>query len=156
MVRIPTSFSLFLVATALAAGSTHADPLRISNMQSLAFGSFNPGTGGNVVMTPNGARSATGAVFLFSTDPGTAAQFMVTGNSSQVYSITLPTAATLSSGTASMQISNFVSLPSGATNSTGQLSGGVQVLKVGATLQVGANQSKGSYSGTFNVTVNNN
>lgn len=140
----------------LAAVDAHCDPLRISNMQGLAFGAFSPGTGGNIVMSPNGARSATGSIFLFSTDPGTAAQFLVTGNNNQVYSISLPTGATLSTGTASMLVSNFVSVPTGAVSSTGLLTGGVQVLKVGATLQVVSGQARGSYVGSFNVTVNNN
>jgi hypothetical protein len=49
-------------------------------------------------------------------------------------------------------LSNFSSSPS-----VGQLSaGGTQTLAVGATLTVGSSQATGSYSGSFDVTVNYN
>lgn len=53
-----------------------------------------------------------------------------------------------------MWLTNFTSQPSGAG---GQLDGGgVQVLSVGATLEVGSSQTSGDYSGSFSVIVNYN
>jgi hypothetical protein len=155
MSRIPALFRLSLCACLLAAGAAHADPLRLSTLQGLAFGAFSSNTGGTVSMSPNGARANTGGVYLLSSDVGSAAQFLATGNNNLVYSITLPNVAVLSSGGATMQINNFVSLPAGGRD-TGKLTGGVQVIKVGATLQVAAGQANGTYSGTFSVSINNN
>jgi hypothetical protein len=49
-----------------------------------------------------------------------------------------------------MTVTNFLSNPSsgGALSSTGSA-----YVSVGATLDVGANQTFGAYSGSFNVTV---
>ncbi len=156
MPRFPALLRFFLLCTVFAGASGHADPLRIATTQNLAFGAFSAGTGGSVVVSPSGARNATGGVFLLSSSPGSAAQFLVTGNNNQIYTVTLPTAATLVSGSSSMQMVNFASLPSATSASSGLLTGASQVLKVGATLQVASGQLTGLYSGTFNVTVNNN
>lgn len=156
MPRFPALLRFFLLCTVFAGASAHADPLRLATTQDLAFGAFSAGTGGSVVVSPSGGRNATGDVHLLSSGPGSAAQFLVTGNNNQVYTITLPTAATLVSGSSSMQMVNFASLPSAASASTGLLTGGSQVLKVGATLHVASGQLNGLYTGTFNVTINNN
>jgi hypothetical protein len=138
------------------AGSAAAVPLRMSVVQNLAFGSFSPNSAGKVTISPAGSRSATGGVFLLSSGAGVPALFLVTGNSSQVYSVSLPNGAIISNGSSSMLLNNFVSTPSGASLSTGLLSGGSQMLRVGATLAVGADQARGDYTGTFSVTIDNN
>jgi spore coat protein U-like protein len=52
-----------------------------------------------------------------------------------------------------MTVNAFTSTPSG----TGTFnSGGTATLNIGATLAVGANQTAGSYTGTFSVTVDYN
>jgi hypothetical protein len=58
------------------------------------------------------------------------------------------------SGTATMLVDTFTSTPS----ETGALTNGTQFLYVGATLNVGASQTAGSYENTtgFEVTVNYN
>lgn len=131
--------------------------ITIVNTQALAFGSFSAGSGGGVTVSPGGMRSAGGGVVLLSSGAGTAAQFSVTGDPSVTYSITLPAngGVSLTSGANSMALNNFTSTPSASTPSTGLLSaGGSQTLSVGATLSVGSNQASGSYSGSFDVTVN--
>jgi hypothetical protein len=62
----------------------------------------------------------------------------------------LPNSITLTTGTDNMEVDNFVS-SLGAT-STLDISGQA-ALKVGATLNVDANQPPGLYVGTFDVTV---
>lgn len=140
-----------LAATATGTASADIVPaIAIQSSAALDFGNVAPGaTAGTVVMTPAGARSATGGVTLSNVDPGQAAQFTVTGDSGATYAITLPSSATITSGANSMTIDNFTSDPSG----TGLLTGGSQTLKVGGTLNVAANQAQGSYSGTFDVSV---
>lgn len=131
-------------------------PIAISNTAALRFGKFSALTGGTVVISAAGARSATGAVVLSSTNAGGAASFSVTGDNNATYAITLPNSATITHGvdnTKTMSIGTFTSNPSG----TGTLSaGGAQTLSVGATLTVGNAQTTGSYSGTFDVSVEYN
>jgi hypothetical protein len=55
----------------------------------------------------------------------------------------------LSSGANQMSLSKFTSNPSGV----GVMSGGSLQFTVGATLAVGANQPKGSYTGSIPVTI---
>jgi hypothetical protein len=144
-----------LIGLALAASNGWAfiNPIAISNTQPLAFGKFAAGSGGSVTVSAAGARSAGGGVVLVSS-VSSAAQFSVSGDPNLTYSITLPAngAVVLSSGANTMALSNFSSSPS-----VGQLSaGGTQTLTVGATLTVGSSQATGSYSGSFDVTVNYN
>jgi len=108
------------------------------------------GSPGTVVMTPVGSRSATGGATLGSFSSAAAASFTVSGDPDAAYSITLPISATLTSGGDTMILNNLTSNPSGAGVIGG---GGSQVLNVGGTLQVGASQPSGAYSGSFNVMV---
>ncbi len=81
-----------------------------------------------------------------------AASFNVTGDGNANYSITLPSSTTLSSGGDTMTVDTF-NHDAGATPT---LAGGADTFNVGATLNVGATQAVGTYSGTFDVTVNYN
>ena len=76
----------------------------------------------------------------------------MTGEPGQAYVITLPASATLSSGGDTMTVDTFNHDAGGAPT----LPGGSDAFNVGATLKVGANQAVGTYSGTFDVTVNYN
>jgi len=142
--------------TAFALGLALASPasaqiISLSNTASLGFGQAFIGTTlGTVVITPAGARSATGGVTLGSSGTAGSATFTVSGIPLLTYSITLPGSATLSAGGSTVTVNTFTSTPSGS----GSLSlGGSQTLRIGATLRVGASQTSGSYSGTFGVTV---
>lgn len=144
-------------ASATANGSAEViTPIAISKTADLDFGSFAAGTGGTVVISTAGARSATGAVVLSALDAGNAASFSVSGQANATYAITLPTSATIThtvDSTKTMSIGTFTSNPSG----TGTLSaGGAQTVTVGGTLTVGNAQTVGSYTGTFNVSVEYN
>lgn len=123
------------------------------------FGTIAASSGGTVVLSASGSRtSSSGGVILPSfTGTVTAAQFTVTGEPGYTYAITLPANFTLSEsgvGPASMVVNAFTSTPS----ATGILTAGTQTVFVGATLNVGASQTAGSYTNTtgFQVTVNYN
>ncbi|MET0857029.1 MAG: DUF4402 domain-containing protein [Telluria sp.] len=118
----------------------------------LALGRFIAAGGGTVVVSPGGVRSTSGVIPL----PGgtiSAAAFNRTesgnGKSLRWTTITLPSSATLSSGSASMTLNAFTSNPVGTFNGSN-----LTQLNVGATLNVSPNQPAGTYTGTFSVTVN--
>lgn len=121
----------------------------------LSFGAFLAGSGGTVVVSPNGSRSKTGSVLLLSQGSGvSAAQFSISGTPDAPYSITLPgdNSVTLVDGNLNtLALNAFTSSPSGSGRLSG---GGTQWLGVGATLVVGSGQAPGSYTGSFSVTVN--
>lgn len=149
-------------ATATAnVSATIAAPVSLLRITgSLSFGAIAPsGTAGAVTLAPNGTRSFTGGVSALP-GPGAinAAVFQVTGESGYSYAITLPVSVpmvnTTSGGNEVLLATHFVSNPSG----TGVLTGGVQTLLVGATLQMTAQAVPGVYSTAtpFTVTVNYN
>ena len=140
-----------LGAACLCAGLADAQLIGISNTRALAFGELVAGaTSGTAAVSPAGARTLTGGVSTGNSGGITSASFTVTGIPLFTYAITLPSSAAITAGGNSMTVNAFTSSPSG----TGQLSVlGTQALTVGATLNVGASQASGSYSGTFSVTV---
>jgi hypothetical protein len=143
-----------LAATATGdANATVVTPMGITKGTALQFGKFAAGTGGTVVMSTAGVRSKTDGVVLSRMDVGTAATFNVTGDGASTYAITLPgTAVNLANGANTMSLGSFVSDPSG----TGTLTSGAQTLNVGGTLTVASAQAVGTYTGTYDVTVEYN
>ena len=147
-----TSFAQ--VSATATATSTIVTPIAISKTVDMNFGNVAvSSSAGTVVLAAEGTRSATGGVTLPATS-GTvaAAQFTVTGESGYTYSVTLPVSNTVKFGSNTMTVNTFVS------NTTGKLTGGTEILKVGATLNVGASQAAGTYisEAPFTVTVNYN
>ncbi len=146
------------VSATATASATIVSPIAISKTVDMNFGNVAAsGTAGTVVLTPAGGRSTTGGVTLpVTAGTVTAASFTVTGTPDYTYAITLPAAAlTITSGGPSMTVSNWTSTPT----PTGTLTGGTSTLTVGATLNVGVNQTAGVYgipAETFTVTVNYN
>ncbi len=127
-------------------------PISISTGGDMDFGTMvTTGTAGTVTVTPAGARSSVNVDLLggFSS----AASFDVTGDGGANYSITLPSSATLSSGGNTMTVDTFTD---DAGASPRLPAGGSETFNVGATLNVGATQASGTYSGAFSVTVNYN
>ena len=156
MFAFATTSSAQVSATATASG-TIVTPISITKTVDLNFGNVAvSATGGTVVLVPAGTRSITGGVTLPATaGTVTAASFTVTGMAAYTYSITLPVAATtVTSGGNSMTVNAFTSNPS----LIGTLTAGTSTLKVGATLNVTANQVAGTYTSAtpFTVTVNYN
>ncbi len=127
-------------------------PMTITKTNDLRFGSFAAtAAAGTVTISTAGARTGSG-VQLSSMNTGGAAGFTVAGDTNYTYAITLPSTATLTSGGNSMTINSFTSNPSG----TGTLASGAGTVTVGGTLQVGASQAPGAYTGTFSVTMDYN
>jgi hypothetical protein len=139
--------------------ATIVQPSNILKVRDMNFGNISSGpTGGIVVLLPteSGTRTAEGGVTIPS-GSGTvsSAKFIVSGADGYSYSIILPAAPiTLSNGTNFMTIDNFTSTPSGS----GTFNSGAQTIRVGATLNVDANQEAGLYISTesFEVTINYN
>lgn len=119
---------------------------------SMVFGNMTAGQfGGTVVMNTDGLRVATGSVELNSSSVSSPATFSVSGTPNSGYSVVLPTSVTLSDGGAnSMIVTNLRSIP----DTSGQLSSnGVQSVTIGGTLNIGANQGFGNYSGSMAVVI---
>lgn len=152
---ISTSFAQ--VSGTATATATIITPIAISKTVDMNFGNVAvSAAAGTVVLSPAGVRTKTGGVTLpIVAGTISAASFTVTGLGSYTYTITLPsTPLTINNGSNTMTVNSFTSTPSG----TGTLSGGSQVLNVGATLNVGVNQAAGLYTSAspFTVTVNYN
>lgn len=133
-------------------GARIVSPISITKIADMNFGDVVPSSSaGTVVLTTAGARSVTGGASLGLTGATSAATFTVNGQANYTYAITLPSAANISDGAShTMSVGTFTSSPS----STGTLdAGGSQALALGATLNVGASQVPGTYSGSFSVTV---
>ncbi|MCF4101536.1 DUF4402 domain-containing protein [Gillisia sp. M10.2A] len=137
--------------------ATIIDPIKIEKTIDLDFGNVISGyTPGSVVLTPDGTRTANG-VMISNSFAGTvsAAEAVVThGNNS--YAITLPTSFTLYNQENQNQIlviDQFQVMPLLNSGVDGE-----DILKIGATLNLEANQIPGYYTNTggFNVTVSYN
>jgi hypothetical protein len=140
------------------AAVTIVRPLAIANTQSLDFGFIAAGANaGSVKIATNGARSGSNVTLIALGSTPHQAQFQVTGEGAVSYSISLPKEITLGSAAGTLTVNDFVSDPSGTGTLKGDLGrDGEQTVNVGATLQVPANAYAGTYTGTFDVTVNYN
>ncbi|WP_167230802.1 DUF4402 domain-containing protein [Massilia rubra] len=143
--------ALAILTTVLAAMPARAQ-LNAAPAGGLAFGRFAVTSAGSVSVDAHGNRASGGGVVLL---PSAAAPARFTisdskpANANLVYIVSLPSAASINAGAASMALTGFTSAPAGG----GVLTGGSQALSIGATLQVGAGQSAGNYSGTFHITI---
>jgi hypothetical protein len=142
----------FLVWAALPAFAANKVGV-LTTTRNLSYGRFVAAGGGTIILSPAGVRSKTGGVVLLPGGTVASASFDLTetgtGKSLRWTTITLPSSATLSSGGATMTLSNFTSNPPNTFAGLTQTD-----LTVGATLAVGSNQAPGNYSGAFAVTVN--
>jgi len=137
-------------------------PISLNKIADLSFGDiFATSTGGDVTLNPQGGTRSTAGPALATTGTVSAAAFTVGGKRNATYAITLPADGTVSlsgPGTA-MPVSKFtasVSNGAPAAAATGLIpnsAGATQSFTVGGTLTLGANQTDGDYTGTFNVTV---
>ena len=136
------------------ASATIITPISIEKVEEmdLLFGNIIASVaGGTVAIDVAGSPSYSGVSAPATTGDRQQAQFLVTGFADSAFAITLPTSATIENQDSdTMTVDNFVSDPSG----TSALENGEKTINVGATLNVGANQAAGEYTGTFDVTVN--
>lgn len=134
------------------ASVTIATPIAISQTTPLSFGTVvASGTAGTVVVSNASVRTTTGGVGALGGTPA-AAVFNVTGQGTNAFSITLPTTVSLTGPGTAMNVTTF-NHNAGASPA---LAAGAKTVNVGATLGVGANQTAGTYSGTYTVSVNYN
>ena len=139
-------------ATSSASASARIiTPIALSTTQNLNFGNIaSSNTLGTVTISTANVRTSTGGVTPSAIGAFTQAIYAASGENNATYSIQLPSSVTISDGTNNMTVNNFVSDP----GTTGVLSGsGAQTINVGATLNVGADQATGNYSGTYDVTI---
>ena len=130
-------------------------PISITKNIDLNFGNIAAsGSGFTVKLSADGERVSGGGIGTLPSVNGTvaAAEFTAAGLTGATYAVTLPSTITITDdgGTNTMTVDNFVS------NSNNILTDGSETFNVGATLNVGANQVAGAYTGNFNVTVNYN
>jgi spore coat protein U-like protein len=129
-------------------------PISISNTGELAFGTAAPtGVGGTITVAPDSGRTAVNVDLLGGTV--SAASFTVGGEAGTGYTIAVaPATLTITDGGVNnMDVDAWTTAPT----SPATLSGAPpDSLTVGATLNVGANQAPGVYSGTFSVTAEYN
>jgi hypothetical protein len=126
-------------------------PITLTNTQGLAFGNIASSNAiGSVTISPAGARTHTGGVTPSVIGTFNNAIYNATGEANATYTISLPASVNITSGSNSMVVNGFTSDPA----ATGLFSGaGTQTINVGATVNVGASQPTGDYSGTYDVTI---
>ncbi|KTE18542.1 hypothetical protein ATE67_17720 [Sphingopyxis sp. H050] len=119
--------------------------LTLTNTSDLDFATVVSGTtASTVVVSTAGARTCGSGLTCIGT-PG-AAGFNLVGTSGALVGISGPSTATLTSGANNMTVGltySNTTVTLGTTNS----------FSVGGTLNVGANQAAGNYTGTFTVTA---
>ena len=163
MKKLSTIFAgaLFVVgfSTSYAQSTASADasarivsPLQITKTADLKFGNLASGpVAGTVDMAISDVRTASGGVTLIAAgNVSNAAAFDIIGYPDASFTISLPSSILIASGANNMQVDNFIS-SLGATSALDAQ--GAAALKVGATLNVDANQAVGLYTGSFDVTV---
>lgn len=126
-------------------------PIAVTETVAMDFGSIS----GDVLVastaTLDTADSVTTSADAWSDGTGASGGFDVTGGTTAVYDITLPASATVTGPlAATMTVNAFTS-----SSATGTIDGIANTdFTVGATLNIGANQTQGAYTGTYVMTVN--
>jgi spore coat protein U-like protein len=173
MQRGLTAFAILIASTAappvVAQTDTQAEaeaivlrPLSFFKVNDLDFGDIVPSaSAGTVRIHPDGSRSRTGGVTLAG-DGGEPARFAGLGGFNRQVNISLGSNSIWITGPGTrMRVRNFEigSTPTAILSTrptrfriTSPL--GNYNFPVGATLEVGANQAPGEYSGTFSITLN--
>jgi spore coat protein U-like protein len=160
---------------ATGTGSSSAvvvEPLSLIKVQDLSFGKIVPRpTAGTVTVNEDtGACTVTGAIMQVGSCR--TAQFTGMGRRNMTVRFTLPSTVTLTSPGGATMIADTLTVGSAPDvtyiggNGNGNGAGnrryrinppsGIFTFRVGARLNVGANQAPGIYTGTFNVTVQYN
>lgn len=131
-----------------SASATVLTPLSVSETTAMSFGDV----GGDaidattIVLTTAGGTSSSDGAYVGGTPA--AAAFTVSGAASQAYVLTLPGSITLTSGTDTVTVDTLTDTSTGALDVAGS-----ETFSVGGTLNLGANQASGNYTGSYTVTV---
>jgi Domain of unknown function (DUF4402) len=134
------------------ASATIVPPLQLIKTSDLSFGEIVASSqNGQVSVGVNNSRIASGGVQLIATEENlNSAAFDIQGFPNSSFTVSMPSYIFISQGSNDMKVENFVS----SLGNTSMLdSRGVAALKVGATLNVNANQPVGMYTGAFDVIV---
>jgi hypothetical protein len=138
-------------------------PLSFVIDDNLDFGAVIRGTtAGTVTVAPNGTRTSTGGVILANGGGHKPASFAGRGTFNQRVDVSLGAASIFVNGPGTrMRVRTFVlgSTPTAVLTATPQrfriaAATGIFSFPVGATLEVGANQAPGKYTGTWSITLN--
>jgi hypothetical protein len=155
MLLCATAFS---TAPAMAATSTTQttilNPLSVVGTDDLDFGTLIPGTtAGTATINPTtGARTVTGGTVAAGGAP-MAATFQTAGFINRIFIIGAPPATvTLTNGTGGSMVMDSLTFD-GPMLRIFPSNAGVTTVKLGARLNVGANQASGNYTGTYSVTI---
>jgi hypothetical protein len=162
MAMLVTSAPALADQTATDAQIAIVRPLEFIRVENLDFGQvIRASTAGTVTITPNGTRTKTGNVILIGTgfQP---AKFAGMGSNNQRVDISIGPASVFATGPgAPMRVRTFVmgSTPTAVLTTTPQRfrinsTTGIFTFPVGATLEVGANQTPGTYTGNWTITLN--
>ena len=156
LVALGFSVNTFAQSTATASSTAlFLVPISITKNTDMNFGTLaSSATAGTAVLSTSSVLSKTEGVTIVSGTP-TAAQFTVTGEGSKTFSVSRPASIELT-GPASATLT--LTLADDLSGTTGTLSSGTKVIKVGGTLAVPANTVAGTYSNATGlyVTVNYN
>ena len=132
------------------ASASIAAAVTVTKVSDLEFGLISPtGTAGTVSVSDTGTRTGDANVILQAGDTPSQASFNVAGANSQAITVTIPASATLT-GPGTDMTASLSQTDAGSQTLDGS---GAFTVDVGADLSVGANQTAGEYSGSFNVTV---
>jgi spore coat protein U-like protein len=138
------------------ATATIVKAISIDKVTDLQFGKIIAApTAGQVAIQTDGSRTiASGNVVLFNQGSDEqAASFKTIGSPGAAYYLVLPADGSVSltgpTGSDPMTIEGFVHSATGTLDAAT----GEETFNVGATLNVGANQAPGQYTGTFTVTA---
>ncbi|MFM5952963.1 MAG: DUF4402 domain-containing protein [Novosphingobium sp.] len=148
------SFATSAQAATTASANATAEilsSLTVTNTADLQFGQIAANTGGTVTVNANSTVATSGA--LVSTGTRSPAAFDVVGSPNAMVVVTLPAAPvnlTRALGTETMVLSGFNTNPGGAFQLNGTGNGS---FNVGGTLAVASGQTPGTYSGSFQVSV---
>ena len=146
-------------------GTTEAVIIRrlsFIKIDDLNFGRIIPSNiAGTVVLAPTGTRTSNNGIVLVS-NTHQPARFAGQGSNGQAVTISISSNTILINGPgAAMRVRNFVigSNPTVALGTTPlrftiASTTGVFAFPVGGTLEVGANQAPGKYTGNWNITLN--
>ena len=169
MIGACAAFVVACPAVAATADRENADaqvaivrPLEFIRVENIEFGSvIRATTAGTVTIAPNGTRTKTGNVILIGSgfQP---AKFAGMGSNNQNVDISIGATSIFASGPGlPMRVRNFVigSTPTAVLTTTAQRfritsATGIFTFPVGATLEVGANQTPGTYTGNWTITLN--
>jgi len=151
------------LSTGGTAAANVVKALTMAQSTPMDFGTFAglAGATSTVVLATSGSRSASTADIVGGN--GVAGEFLLTGQSGSLVSITMPTSVTNLIGTGAAVGGDNMTITATTGWITDQanlasvtLTGGSITLKVGATLNVGIDQKVGPYAGTYTISVNYN